>query len=165
LFERVVTAILPSYRHLHAACSSRRPQKQTVLLEQSRGAEGSMTLALHTASRQFTVTTTRCDHVRAHLQVRGEADVAGAEILQAILDGHLRAGRRFLRVDMGGATTVDDAALQVLSEAHHSLLAARGTLIITAVSRTLLPILAKVDSSLLVLPVNVADVAEARGRP
>jgi anti-anti-sigma regulatory factor len=124
-----------------------------------------MTLALHTASRQFTVTTTRCDHVRAHIQVRGCADPAGAELLHVILDGHLRAGRRFLRVDMGGTTTVDEAALQVLSEVHHRLLAARGTLIITAVSRTLLPVLATVDSSLLVLPANVADVAGVGGRP
>src|SRR5947209_19443807 len=109
-----------------------------------------MSLALYTAARQFTVTTTRCDQRRAHLQVRGGADPASAEVLQAVLDGHIRAGRRYLRVDMAGSTVVDVAVLHVLSAAHHRLLAVRGTLIITAVSRTLAPVLTAVDSSLLV---------------
>src|SRR3954465_7717932 len=116
-----------------------------------------MSLALHTAARHFTVTTTRCDHIRAHIEVRGGPDSAAAEILQAVLDGHIRAGRLYLRVDMGGATTADQPSLQVLSSVHHRLLAARGTLIITAVSRALAQVLATVDASLLVLPVNVAD--------
>lgn len=119
-----------------------------------------MSLALHTAAGHFTVTTTRRDHTSAHIEVHGEPGPAAAEILQAVLDGHIRAGRRYLRVDTGGATTADQATLQVLSDVHHRLLAVRGTLIITAVSRTLARALATVDSSLLVLPMNVAD-----GRP
>jgi anti-anti-sigma regulatory factor len=116
-----------------------------------------MSLALDTVTRRFTVTTTRCDGTRANLQVCGHADRAGAEILEAVLDGHLRAGRRYLRVDVGGTSALDEAALSVLCDVHRRLLAARGTLIITAVRPPLEQLLATANSSLFVLPVNVAD--------
>src|SRR5438105_8375520 len=86
------------------------------------------------AIRQCTITTTRCDSTRAQLQVCGFVDAAGAAVLEAVLEGHLRTGRRYLRVDVGGTSTLDEAALRVLVNVHRRLLGAHGTLIITAVT-------------------------------
>jgi anti-anti-sigma regulatory factor len=111
------------------------------------------------ASAPFTVTTTRCDGVRADLRVCGRLNGRGAQVLRAVLDGHLRAGRRYLRVDIGGAAALDDAALGVLCEAHRWLLAARGTLVITAVTTSLAPVLAAADPTFLTLATTATDIS------
>lgn len=79
------------------------------------------------------VDTVRFDAVRANIKVVGELDLATAAPLWAVLQGHLAAGRRFIRLDMSGVTFLDATALSGITRAHRDLLAARGTLVITGV--------------------------------
>lgn len=121
-----------------------------------------MSLAVNdiaTASAPFSVTTTRCDAARADLRVCGRLDTRGAVVLRAVLDGHLRAGRRYLRVDIGRAASLDDAVLGVLCDVHRWLLAARGTLVITAVTASLAPILEAADPTFLTLSTTAIDAS------
>ena len=53
--------------------------------------------------------------------------------LWAVLRSHLRAGRRFLRLDVSALGFVDASALAVLREIHDEALTARGTLVVTGV--------------------------------
>jgi len=118
-----------------------------------------MTLAVDTAAptnKPFTITTTRRDNARAHLRLRGVVGPGGAEVLRAVLEGHIRAGRRYLRVDVGTAT-LGQAAVEVLCHLHRRLLAKRGTMIITAVSPTMARILTAADATVLTLAVTAAD--------
>jgi anti-anti-sigma regulatory factor len=84
---------------------------------------------------QFEVHTVRCDALRANVAVSGDLGAGGAAVLAHVIDGHVRSGRRFLRLDIGGVRTLGAAALEVLVAAHDQLLARRGTLILTGVSR------------------------------
>jgi anti-anti-sigma regulatory factor len=47
------------------------------------------------------------------------------------LDGHLDAGRRFLRLDLSEVTFLDAASLGGIIRVHHRALERRGTLVIT----------------------------------
>ncbi len=111
------------------------------------------------ASKPLTITTTRCDKTRANLRLRGAVDVGGAELLQAVVEGHQRAGRRYLRVDVGTAT-LDAAAVEVLCHLHRRLLATRGTMIIMAVPPALERVLTAADPSFLTLGATAADVSD-----
>ncbi|WAX56477.1 STAS domain-containing protein [Jatrophihabitans cynanchi] len=86
---------------------------------------------------RFDVVTTTYDRFRAALRVRGGLDATSAPVLAEVIAGHLRAGRRFVRVDVLGARVCDPGAAMMLLEAHRTLLAARGTLILTGVTRAL----------------------------
>lgn len=79
------------------------------------------------------VDTVHFDSTRANIKVVGELDLATAPPLWAVLQGHLAAGRRFVRLDMSGVTFLDATALTGITRAHQDLLAARGTLVITGV--------------------------------
>jgi anti-anti-sigma regulatory factor len=81
----------------------------------------------------FDVRTSRCDATRANLSVSGDLGSDGAAVLEQVIDGHLRAGRRFLRLHLGGVRSLGDAAMVVIARAHEQLLAGRGTLILTGV--------------------------------
>jgi anti-anti-sigma regulatory factor len=81
----------------------------------------------------FDVRTTRCDAVRATLHLSGDLDEGGAAVLAQVIDGHVRAGRRFLRMGVGGLRSLGDAAVDVIACAHDWLLAAKGTMILTGV--------------------------------
>ena len=106
----------------------------------------------------FTITTTRCDKIGADLRLRGAVDVGGADVLRSVVEGHRRAGRRYLRVDVGAATLAE-AAVTVLCDLHQRLLATRGTMIITAVPPALERVLTAADPSLLTLAATAADVS------
>jgi anti-anti-sigma regulatory factor len=110
------------------------------------------------ATKPFTITTTRCDKSHAHLRLRGAVDAGAAPVLRAVLEGHQRAGRQYLRVDVGAAILAQ-AAVDVLCDLHRRLLATGGTLIITAVAPALEPVLAAADPSLLTLAATAADVS------
>lgn len=109
----------------------------------------------------FDVRTSRSDALRANLQVTGHLDADSATLLQHVIDGHLRAGRRYLRVHVGGVTAIDDAALAVIAATHERLLATRGTLILTGVRADIEPVLraAAPASPLLLLAVTAAETA------
>jgi anti-sigma B factor antagonist len=81
----------------------------------------------------MSVDTVGLDQLRAHVRVTGDLDVSTGAPLWAVLDGHLAAGRRFLRLDLSGVTFLDAAALTGISRAHRDALAVRGTLVLTGV--------------------------------
>lgn len=82
---------------------------------------------------RIAVDTVRFDPLRALVRVRGEIDRTTAAALSAVLQGHLAAGRRFLRLDLSGVTVLDPGALSGLTRIHQEILGNRGTLVITGV--------------------------------
>ena len=124
-----------------------------------------MTLSIETGSSiptgGFDVRTSSCDASRANLTVSGELDGDGAAVLGEVIDGHIRAGRRFLRLHVGGVRALGDAAMLVLARAHEQLLAARGTLILTGVEGPIETALraAAPGSPLLLLPATTTGPA------
>jgi anti-anti-sigma factor len=82
----------------------------------------------------FDVRTLRCDTTRANVRVSGDLDADGAAVLAQVIDGHVRAGRRFLRLHIGGVRSMSDEAVAAIAAAHDQLLARRGTMILTGVS-------------------------------
>lgn len=107
----------------------------------------------------FDVRTSSCDATRANLTVSGDLDDDGAAVLSEVIEGHIRAGRRFLRLHLGGVRGLGDAAMVVIARAHEQLLAGRGTLILTGVSGRIEAALriAAPASPLLLLPDLRAD--------
>ena len=81
----------------------------------------------------MSVDTVRFDQTRALIKVNGELDLSTAAPLWAVLQSHLAAGRRFLRLDLSGVTFLDATVLTGITRAHQDLLARRGTLVITGV--------------------------------
>lgn len=81
----------------------------------------------------MSVRTVRFDDTNALVKVNGELDLSTAAPLWAVLDSHLAAGRRFLRLDLSGVTFLDATALTGITRAHKELLARRGTLVVTGV--------------------------------
>jgi len=102
-----------------------------------------MTLTVDVAGRagergsgEFDVRTIRTDSTRATLEISGRLDARSAPLLAEVIDGHLRAGRRFLRLNVAAMTDLDRAGADVLVACHDRLLGARGTLILTGVGET-----------------------------
>jgi anti-sigma B factor antagonist len=81
----------------------------------------------------MSVDTVRFDQTGALIKVNGELDLSTAAPLWAVLQSHLAAGRRFLRLDLSGVTFLDATVLTGITRAHQELLARRGTLVITGV--------------------------------
>ena len=81
----------------------------------------------------MTVETVRADASRALVRVVGELDMGTAAPLWAVLQSHLAAGRRFLRLDVRGLRFLDATALSGITAVHTDVLQARGTLILTGV--------------------------------
>lgn len=81
----------------------------------------------------MSVETVRFDRARAVIKVIGELDLHTAAPLWAVLESHLAAGRRFLRLDLSGVTFLDATALTGITSVHKELLGRRGTLVITGV--------------------------------
>ncbi|HEX3336109.1 MAG TPA: STAS domain-containing protein [Jatrophihabitans sp.] len=79
------------------------------------------------------VETISFDRVRALIKVTGELDVGTSAPLWAVLQGHLAAGRRFLRLDLSGVTFLDASVLGGITRAHQDALGRRGTVVITGV--------------------------------
>ena len=79
------------------------------------------------------VRTTHYDDLHALVTVTGELDAATRAPMWAVLEAHLGAGRRYLRLDPSGVTRVDASALAGLVRTHQDALRNRGTLVITGV--------------------------------
>ena len=92
-----------------------------------------MTTSIDLGTTSMSVDTVRCDETRALVKVVGELDLATAAPLWAVLQGHVAAGRRFLRLDLSGVTFLDATALSGIKITHQKLLDAKGTLVITGV--------------------------------
>jgi anti-anti-sigma factor len=78
----------------------------------------------------LTVSTSKLDKFRSQLRVVGDLDNATRDLLGALLEQELAAGRRYVRVDVSGVQFIDTAGVSVLLEMHRAFLARRGTLII-----------------------------------
>lgn len=102
-----------------------------------------MTLTVDAAGRsgagrsgEFDVRTVRTDATRATLEISGRLDLRSAPLLAEVIDGHLRAGRRYLRLNVAAMTDLDREGADVLVACHDRLLGVRGTLILTGVGDT-----------------------------
>jgi ABC-type transporter Mla MlaB component len=111
------------------------------------------------ATDTFAASTVQCDARRAELEISGVLDVDAAAVLDAMVGAQVRAGRRYLRVNVAPVTRIDSAALGVLSRLHRRLLACRGTLILTGVTGRHERVLAHADPTLLLLPPTAAEPA------
>jgi anti-anti-sigma factor len=89
------------------------------------------------SSTGFEVRTTRSDEIRANIQVSGDFGDEAAAVLAEVIDGHVRSGRRYLRLNVGAVRTLSSAAVSVIAAAHERLLGRRGTMILTGVSARL----------------------------
>lgn len=76
------------------------------------------------------------------VQVDGELDLATADLLAAALDDELKNMHRFVRLDLSRLIFIDGAGLEVLVRAHNQFLAARGTIVLTGLSRQVTRLLA-----------------------
>src|SRR5439155_13780780 len=63
------------------------------------------------AGELMSVETVGLDYLRAHVRVTGELDMSTGAPLWAVLQSHLAAGRRFLRLDLSAVGFLDAAAL------------------------------------------------------
>lgn len=90
----------------------------------------------HAHEDEFDVLLTHSDRARANLRARGTLDADSAPLLAEIIAGHVRAGRRFIRLDIGCLAFADREALLVVRRAHRLVLDARGTLILTRVTES-----------------------------
>jgi anti-anti-sigma regulatory factor len=111
---------------------------------------------------EFDVVITESDAVRAYLRARGRLDSSNAPLLVEVIAGHLRARRRFLRLDVAELVIADSAAMAAIKQAHQLALRARGTLILIKVSDALRHSFeqADLDTELFMLPPAAHDVAE-----
>ncbi len=105
------------------------------------------------------IVTERSDATRATLRLRGEMDLANADLLTAALADQLSFGHRFVRLDLSELSFLDCAGLRALVQAHNDFLAARGSLILTGIQPLLARLLAitRLDEALL-----IADGCEPR---
>jgi anti-anti-sigma regulatory factor len=146
------------------AGSIARPKPGTMQLDPAR-TESLMTMVVEpqaavsptvTADR-FSVITEYFDRNRAGLRVVGRLDTGTAPVLACVTDGHLRADRRYLRMNVSRVCSVDEEAIDVLHELHRQLLARRGTLIITGVGVSLEAALTRLSGELFLLAPTAAD--------
>jgi anti-anti-sigma regulatory factor len=114
-------------------------------------------------SNEHGVVTLRFDATRASLGATGALDSAAAGVLAGAVNEHIVAHRRYVRLDLSGVTSVDDAAVAVLAEIHSRLLAERGTLILTGVDSWLEIVLAGPECAFLMIAPTAADGAEGGG--
>jgi anti-anti-sigma factor len=82
----------------------------------------------------LSVETVRFDERRAAVAVHGDLDVSTAAALWSVLQSHLTAGRRYLRVDLSAVRFIDAAAVTAIVEVHHEALYRRGTLVLVGVT-------------------------------
>jgi anti-anti-sigma regulatory factor len=108
----------------------------------------------HAGTGSFDVRTVAADASRASMRVTGDLTAGCAGLLGEVIDGHLRAGRRFVRLNVGGVQVIDRAVVAELHRAHRAFLERRGTLILTGVGPVVQAALAGTGllKDLLVLP-------------
>jgi anti-anti-sigma factor len=81
-----------------------------------------------------TIVTVSEDAWRAHVALRGELDIADVPRLEAVLNSHLDAGRRVLRLDTEEVTFLDSSVLGVIVAIHRRCAELQASLILTGVS-------------------------------
>lgn len=86
---------------------------------------------------RLSVETVGLDTLRAHVRVAGDLDLSTGAPLWAVLQSHLAAGRRHLRLDLSDVAFLDASALSGIVQAHHDALGRRGTLVLTGLNPNL----------------------------
>lgn len=81
------------------------------------------------ATDVFEVTTVSADRLHALIRAAGPLTASASAVLVTMLRAHLRAGRRYLRVDVGAAPVLDPAVLATLTDLHRRV-AARGGMLV-----------------------------------
>jgi anti-anti-sigma regulatory factor len=81
------------------------------------------------AGETFEVVTASSDVLRANLRLHGTLSARTCPLLRSVLATHIRAGRRYLRVDVGSADVDDPRVLGPLREAHEAMDAVDGMLV------------------------------------
>lgn len=89
----------------------------------------------------LSVETVRFDERRAAVSVHGDLDVSTAAALWSVLQSHLTAGRRYLRVDLSAVKFIDAAAVTAIVEVHHEALYRRGRLVLAGVTTAVAKVL------------------------
>jgi anti-anti-sigma factor len=107
-----------------------------------------------TTERGFDMLVTASDSARANLTARGRLDSSNAPLFVELIADHLRARRRFLRLDVAELLFADPAALTAIRQAHQLALRARGTLILIRVSDQVRRTFARsgLDTELFIVP-------------
>ena len=85
--------------------------------------------AIGTDADSFEVMTVAADLTRATIRTVGALTVPASAALLGMLRAHLGAGRRYLRVDIGGSRVADPAVLGSLTSAHRQVAACGGMLV------------------------------------
>lgn len=117
-----------------------------------------------TATARASLTTVRQDRSHALLRAVGEWDLANADVLGELLEEHEKAGRRFVRLDVGAVSFLDCTCLDVLVTAHQRLLAAQGMLVLTDVTPRLMRLLRLARLDRVLLTTGLTDVGSRPGQ-
>jgi anti-anti-sigma factor len=94
---------------------------------------GNATLPMKPTDAMLGLSTVVADASKATVHVAGDLDLSTTDGLSAVLEEHLAAGRRYLRVDLGSCTFLDSTALATLVDVHERVLNSRGTLVLMGV--------------------------------
>ena len=92
------------------------------------------TTTMNLTSARASLTTLGHDRSGALIRAVGEWDLANAHLLAEQLEAHENAGYRFVRLDLSAVSFLDCTCLEVLVAAHHRLVAAHRTLVLTGVT-------------------------------
>ena len=82
-----------------------------------------------TDADSFEVLTVAADLMRATIRTAGALTPPASAALIGVLRAHLGAGRRYLRVDVGGSRVADPGVLASLTSAHRQVAACGGMLV------------------------------------
>jgi anti-anti-sigma regulatory factor len=77
----------------------------------------------------LSVQTRTVDELRATVRVTGVLSDATAPLLTGVLDGHRKAGRRYVRIDLAGCGIAEGSLLVPLREQHAAMAEAGGMLV------------------------------------
>lgn len=113
------------------------------------------------AGRGLSLATLRQDADRVDLAVRGNLDDETAPLVALAAGGHVRMGRRYVRLDLGEVTGMNAAGLACIAALHQQLLGCRGTLVLTNVQTELYRRLNEAGRGLFLLAPTAADRARA----
>jgi len=115
-------------------------------------------------SAHASLTTVRQDRSHALVRAVGEWDLANADVLGELLQEHEKAGRRFVRLDVGAVSFLDCTCLDVLVTAHQRLRAAQGMLLLTDVTPRLMRLLRLARLDPVLFTTGLTDVGSRPGQ-
>jgi stage II sporulation protein AA (anti-sigma F factor antagonist) len=79
-------------------------------------------------TREFEIRVRLSRGNRATVKLRGELDLCSVDLLVAVLENHIAAGRHHIRLDMSALSFIDCTGLRAVVDAHNTLLLQGGRL-------------------------------------